>query len=49
MVEVVSPSTRTTDTITKRATCAAWGMLLYMVVDLESCDLTWHGSTGVAT
>lgn len=46
VVEVVSPSTRTTDTVTKRATYAAWGIPLYLVVDPESRELVQHGDTG---
>lgn len=54
VVEVVSPSSRTMDLVTKRATYAAWGVPAYLVLDLSASEgagaaLTWHGdTTGVA-
>ena len=42
-VEVISPSTRTTDTVTKRATYAQWGIPAYLVIDPLTRTATWHG------
>ena len=45
-VEVVSPSSRTMDTVTKPATYAAWGVPAYLVVTPVPggrASLTWHG------
>lgn len=47
-VEVVSPSSRTTDLVTKLATYPAWGVTAYLVVDTTAGGaptLTWHGDT----
>lgn len=51
-IEVVSPSSRTMDTITKPATYAAWGVPAYLVVTPSSgagATLTWHGDTSAIT
>ncbi|MEZ0164247.1 Uma2 family endonuclease [Kineococcus sp. LSe6-4] len=47
-VEVVSPSTRLTDTVTKRAVYAEWGIPLHVVVDPVTRTSTWHGDPGTA-
>lgn len=51
-IEVVSPSSRTMDTITKPATYASWGVPAYLVVTPSpggSATLTWHGDTSAIT
>lgn len=45
-IEVVSPSSRTMDTITKPVTYASWGVPAYLVVTPGAgarASLTWHG------
>ena len=45
-IEVVSPSSRTMDTVTKPATYAAWGVPAYLAVTPlpgGRAALTWHG------
>jgi Uma2 family endonuclease len=47
-VEVISPSTRLMDTVTKRAVYAEWGIPAYLVIDPEARTSVWHGDlTGV--
>ncbi|WP_337060246.1 Uma2 family endonuclease [Kineococcus sp. G2] len=45
-VEVVSPSTRLTDTVTERAVYAEWGIPAYVVIDPVTRTSTWHGDPG---
>lgn len=42
-VEVISPSTRLTDTVTKRAVYAEWGIPVYVVIDPVARTSVWHG------
>lgn len=47
-VEVVSPSSRTNDRVTKLATYPAWGVPAYLLVDTTGgagTTVTWHGDT----
>lgn len=47
-IEVVSPSSRTMDTVTKPATYAVWGVPAYLAVTPAPggrASLTWHGDT----
>ncbi|NAZ81716.1 hypothetical protein GTR02_07775 [Kineococcus sp. R8] len=43
VVEVISPSTRLTDTVTKRAVYAEWGIPVYVVIDPVTRTSSWHG------
>lgn len=43
MVEVISPSTRLTDTVTKRAVYERWGIPAYLVVDPGDRTGTCYG------
>lgn len=49
---VVSPSSRTTDTVTKPATYAEWGVPAYLAVTPVPggrASLTWHGDVSAIT
>ncbi|PRY13942.1 Uma2 family endonuclease [Kineococcus rhizosphaerae] len=43
-VEVISPSTRLTDTVTKRAVYAEWGVPAYLIIDPVTRTSVWHGN-----